>query len=48
MTALRNNIIAGLKDESWSVKDDLIFIVGKIFTPSNTELLDDRKCFGIF
>jgi hypothetical protein len=39
LTALRNNIIAGLKDESWSVKDDLIFRSGKIYIPPNTDFI---------
>jgi hypothetical protein len=39
LTSLRNNIIAGLKEESWSVKDDLIFRSGKIYIPPNSDLI---------
>jgi hypothetical protein len=38
-SALRNNIVAGLKEAIWTVKDDLIFKAGKIFIPPNSELL---------
>jgi hypothetical protein len=38
LSALRNNIIAGLKEEIWSVKDDLIFKSCKIYIPPNSEL----------
>jgi hypothetical protein len=38
-SALRNNIVAVLKDPSWSVKDDLICKSGKIFIPSDFDLL---------
>jgi hypothetical protein len=38
-SALRNNIIAGLKDESWTVKDDLIIKSGKVYIPPNSDLL---------
>jgi hypothetical protein len=40
LLALRNNIVAGLKDTVWSVKDDLICKSGKIFIPANSVLLD--------
>jgi hypothetical protein len=40
LSALRNNIVARLKDIVWSVKDDLICKSGKIFIPANSVLLD--------
>jgi hypothetical protein len=39
LSALRNNIVAGLKDPSWCVQDGLIFRSGKIHIPPQSELL---------
>jgi hypothetical protein len=39
LSALRNNIIAGLKDPSWSVQDGLILMSGKVYIPSNSDLI---------
>jgi hypothetical protein len=39
LSSLHNHIIAGLKDGTWSVKDDLIFKAGKIYIPKNSEML---------
>jgi hypothetical protein len=36
LSALRNNIIAGLKEPEWSVRDDLILKKGKIYIPSDS------------
>jgi hypothetical protein len=39
LSALRNNIIVGLKDPSWSVQDSLILKSGKVYIPSNSDLI---------
>jgi hypothetical protein len=39
LSALRNNIIEGLKDPSWSVQDGLILKSGKVYIPSNSDLI---------
>jgi hypothetical protein len=39
LSALRNNIIAGLKDPAWSVTDGLILKSGKVYIPSNSDLI---------
>jgi hypothetical protein len=39
LSALRNNIVAGLKDPSWTVQDGLILKSGKVYIPSNSDLL---------
>jgi hypothetical protein len=39
LSALQNNIIAGLKDPCWSVQDELILRSGKVFIPPNSNLL---------
>jgi hypothetical protein len=39
LSALRNNIIAGLKEPAWSVTDGLILKSGKVYIPSNPDLL---------
>jgi transposase InsO family protein len=39
LTALRNTIVAGLQDPTWTVKDDLIFKDGKLHIPTDSDLL---------
>jgi hypothetical protein len=39
LTALRNNIIAGLQDPDWSVRDSLILKKEKIYIPADSELV---------
>jgi hypothetical protein len=39
LSALQNNITAGLKDPCWSVQDELILRSGKVYIPSTSNLL---------
>jgi hypothetical protein len=39
LSALRNNIIAGFKEPTWSVTDGLILKSGKVYIPSTSDLL---------
>jgi hypothetical protein len=39
LTALHNNIVAGLQDPDWSVRDDLILKKEKIYIPADSDLV---------
>jgi hypothetical protein len=39
LSGLRNNIVAGLQDPSWTISDDLILKYGKVYIPADSELL---------
>jgi hypothetical protein len=39
LSALRNNIVAGLKEATWSVRDDLILKEGKVYIPLDSEMI---------